>query len=133
MGPIRRRLAAALALLPSAGWAEVCETARPGWDGQPVTAWGELLFLFQTPLVLVLIIATVLTLRFRSEWGGLVVVVGWSLATFIITGWGESNAFRQEAAAEGCIGNPGLFIAIAAAVCVGVVLYTAPLPRRKQD
>jgi len=105
---------------------------RPGWDGTPVTAMGELIYLLQTPMVLVLILCTALALRFRSEKGGLGVVIGWSIATFLVTGWGGSDGTMGTAIAEGCIGNASYFVAVAAAICIGVVLYTAPLPRRGQ-
>ena len=134
MGPIRRRLIWATAFLaPVPAWAEVCTLQRPGWDGTPVTAFGELLFLLQTPVVLILIILTALALRFRSEWGGLAVVVGWSLSTFLATGWGSNGDTRALAINEGCIGNSTLYILFAALVCIGVVLYTAPLKRDKKE
>lgn len=130
MGPIRRRLIWSTALLwPAPLWAEACAVQRPNWNGESVTALGELLFLLQSPIVLILIVATALAVRFRSEWGGLVVVVGWSISTFLVTGWGANGAARSAGLAEGCIGNPSLFIAVAATVCIGVVLYTAPLKR----
>ncbi len=132
MGPIRRRLTGGGALLcPAPAWAEVCADLRPNWDGTTVTAWGEFLYLLQTPIVLVLIVATALAVRLRSEWGGLAVVVGWSLATFLATHWGDTGAIRTAGLNEGCVGNAALFIIVAAMVCVGVVLYTAPLKRDK--
>ncbi|MEJ8561380.1 hypothetical protein QTO30_09230 [Yoonia sp. GPGPB17] len=130
MGPVRRRLIwAALLVTPAPAWAEVCDKERPNWSGDPVTAFGELIYLLQTPVVLLLIVATALAVRFRSEWGGLAVVVGWSLSTFLATGWGDFGDIRAAAMAEGCVGNSALFIVFAALVCVGVVLYTAPLKR----
>ncbi|MGJ8586773.1 MAG: hypothetical protein ACSHXW_01350 [Yoonia sp.] len=134
MGPIRRRLIWGAAFLtPLPAWAEVCSLQRPNWDGVPVTALGEFLFLLQTPIVLILIIATALAVRFRSEWGGLAVVVGWSLSTFLATGWGSNGEARALAINEGCIGNSTLFVLFAALVCIGVVLYTAPLKRDKKE
>jgi len=133
MGSFRRRLIWSGALLcPAPAWAEVCAVQRPNWDGAAVTAPGELLLLLQSPIVLILIIATALAVRFRSEWGGLVVVAGWSLSTFLVTGWGTNGAIRTAGIEEGCIGNPSLFIAVAATVCISVVLYTAPLKRGKK-
>ena len=133
MGPIRRRLILAAALLgPAPAWAEVCSVERPLWDGVPVTAFGEFLHLLQTPIVLLLIVATALAIRFRSEKGGLAVVVGWSLSTFVATGWGDTTAIREAAMVEGCIGNATVFIVVAVLVCIGVVLYTAPLKRGKE-
>lgn len=134
MGPFRRRLITAIVMLcPAPAWAEVCDKQRPGWDGTPVGAWGELLYLMQTPLVLLLIAATALVLRLRSEKGGLAVVVGWSIATYLMTGQGQGDAVDNAAISEGCIGSPVLFIAVAVALSIGVVLYTAPLPRRKKQ
>lgn len=133
MGPVRRRLILGIALLsPAPAWAEVCRELRPGWDGGTVSAFDEMLFLAQTPMVLILIVATALAVRFRSEWGGVAVVVGWSLATFIVTQWGSGDGLRSAAISEGCAGSPALFIAVAAAMCIGVVLYTAPLPGRRK-
>ena len=133
MGPIRRRLILGAAFLsPAPAWAEVCALERPFWDGNPVSALGEFLHLLQTPVVLILILATALVIRFRSEKGGLAVVVGWSLSTFLATGWSTDTTIRDAATAEGCIGNATLFIVVAVLVCIGVVLYTAPLKRGKE-
>ena len=94
-----------------------------------MTGVGEMLHLFQTPLVLLLILATALTVRFRREWAGVANVVGWSLATFLLTGTGGSYGVMDLGRVEGCVGSPALFIAVAVAVCIGVVLYTAPRKR----
>ena len=127
MGPIRRGLILLpLLMAPSAGMAQVCEQQRPGWDGAPVSAFGELVFLMQTPIVLALILATALAFRLRNQWVGLVVVVGWSTITYFMNS-GTTNA---DAITEGCIGSPTLFIGMVFALCVGIVLYTAPLPKR---
>ncbi|WP_131802532.1 hypothetical protein [Yoonia litorea] len=106
---------------------------RPGWDGTPVSAFQELVFLAQSPIVLILILLTAVALRFRSEWGGLACVVGWSIATYLVTDWSGGSATGTAAATEGCVGSPVLFITFAAALCIGVVLYTAPLGKRKQN
>ena len=76
MGSLRRGLI--LALLPSAAWAEVCDKERPAWDGAPVTPVTEAVALFSSLPALVLICATLLALRFRHQWGGLIVVLLWS-------------------------------------------------------
>jgi len=115
------------------GMAEVCAQERPAWDGVPVTALGEFLILLQTPIVLVLIIATALVIRFRLEWAGLLVVVGWSLSTYLVLDWAGTDSIRQAGIAEGCIGSPSVFIVVAVMICIGVVLYTAPLKRGKKE
>jgi hypothetical protein len=106
---------------------------RPDWDGTPVSAFGELVFLAQSPIVLILLLLTAVAVRFRSEWGGLAVVVGWSIATYLVTGWGSTSETQVAVMQEGCVGSPALFIAFAAALCIGVVLYTAPLGKKQQD
>lgn len=99
----------------------------------PVTPWGEFLILLQTPVVLLLILATALVIRFRLEWAGLLVVVGWSLSTYLVLDWAGTDSVRQSGMAEGCIGSPSIFIVVAVMVCIGVVLYTAPLKRGKKE
>lgn len=105
---------------------------RPGWDGTPVTPFDEFLFLLQSPMVLILIFASALAVRFRSEWGGVAVVVGWSLATFFVTGWSGTGGTMDAALQEGCVGSASIFITVAVAVGIGVVLYTAPRRARKE-
>ncbi len=134
MGPIRRRLVLAAVLSPATpAWADTCAQIRPGWDGLPVSAWGEFVFLLQSPIVLILIMLTAVAIRFRSEWGGVAVVIGWSAVTYLVTGWLSGSETQTAAAIEGCVGSPALFIAVAAALCIGVVLYTAPIGKRKQN
>jgi hypothetical protein len=125
-------LGAAL-LLPTPALAEVCSQERPSWDGLPVSALDEFLILMQTPIVLLLVLVTALVVRFRHEWGGLIVVVGWSLSTYLVIDWAGTDAVRNSAVAQGCIGNPSIFIVVAVMVCIGVVLYTAPLKRGKKE
>lgn len=124
MGPIRR-LAALLTLLPGAAFAEVCDQERPDWDGTPATAPDGLLDLLATAPSLFLIVATLLVLRFKSVWGGLATVVLWTIWVSVIN---SPAVFPTRAAAieAGCIGPNTLFIALAVAICVGIVIYTAP-------
>jgi uncharacterized membrane protein YhdT len=120
-------------LLPTQATAEVCAAERPFWDGMPVSAIDEFLILLQTPIVLILILLTALAIRFRHEWAGLLVVVGWSLSTYLVIDWAGTDDVRKAAIEEGCIGNPAIFIVVAVAVCISVVLYTAPLKRDKKE
>jgi hypothetical protein len=112
---------------PNLAWAEVCDKQRPNWDGAPVSPWSEMLALFQTPLAIFLILTTALAVRLRNQWLGLAVVVGWSSYTMLMT----TTGIRGAAIVEGCVGQPTLFIGAIAALCVAVVLYTAPLPKRR--
>lgn len=139
MGPLRRRLTnrsnwispgafyltAAAILLPGRARADACATIRPDWDGTPVTALQEALFLFATPVSLVLIFASLVVLRFRHQWGALAVVVGWTGALTLLTML-DPTGQRPLAAAEGCVGSATLFILAVAAICGAMILYTAP-------
>lgn len=122
MGPVRGGLI--LALLPGAAWAQGCAEQRPGWDGASVGAVQEAVFLASSPAALMLFLGTVLALRFKSQWGSLAVVLGWTaFATFLTM---LAPASRKIAMAEGCVGSPALFIGIIAAICMGTIFYTAP-------
>ena len=65
-----------------------------------------------------------LVLRFRSQWGVLAAVVGWS-AWISAVALSAPDATRQQAIAEGCIGSPVLFIIVVAAICGAMILYTS--------
>ena len=123
MGPLRRGLA--LALLPLPARADVCQTQRPDWDGVPVTALGEALGLLLSAAGLVLLCLSLAALRFRNQWIGLATILLWTVFFSVLT-MADPTGVRALAQAEGCIGPPSLFIALGAAICVGIVLYTKP-------
>lgn len=120
MGPLR---AGVIIAAPRA--TPACDATRPDWDGTAVTAMDEALFLAATPAVLVLILASALAIRFRHQWGALAVVLGWTGVVSLIA-MGDPTGQRVAQAAEGCLGSPSLFIAVVAAICVGMILYTTP-------
>ena len=122
-----KRLAFSLAalLLPTTATAQVCASARPGWDGAPVGAAAEAFNLFTSPAGLVLIGISVIALRFRSQWIGLATVLLWTVFITVVT-MADPTGQRIPAMAEGCIGPPTLFIVLAAAICVAIVLWTKP-------
>ncbi|WP_162497398.1 hypothetical protein [Roseovarius dicentrarchi] len=122
MGPLRRGLIAA-AFLPGAAWAGACETVRPGWDGTPITAWGEALALFSTPAALFLLAASVTATLLRSAVGALVVCLMWSTLTMIVVST-DPTGLRDASRIEGCTGSPALFIVAVAALCAAMILYT---------
>lgn len=123
-----RALALILVLVPKTAWAEICAIMRPSWDGGEVSAIQEALYLAGTVPALVLILLSALALRFRSQWGGLTVIVLWTVyITFVI----RSDPDGMDLArAEGCVGSPALFITLVAAICVATVVYTLPRPKR---
>ena len=127
MGSIRRRLTiAALLAMPSSAMADICAIRTPDWDGTQQSAWAELLNSLQSPMTLFLIITTAVVIKFRSQWGGLAIVVAWSGLIAILM----ASESYWEGVAEGCIGSPSLFFGLIGALCIGVVLYTAPLPKK---
>ena len=129
MGSFRRGLIFLVFLAtPSLASAEVCSVIAPAWDGTPVSMFGELFSLFMSPISLVLLALTMISLRFRSQWSGLVTVVFWSGFVTLIT-MADPTGMRVAGQTEGCIGSPALFIAAVAAICIGIVLYTAPAKR----
>ncbi|MEM6306176.1 MAG: hypothetical protein AAF744_15775 [Pseudomonadota bacterium] len=126
MGPLRGGLTGLLTLIPAATSAgQVCATARPDWDGVAVGAAAEALTLFASPMGLVLLVLTAVVIRYRSSWGGVAITVGWTVFASLVTML-DPTGQRAFAVAEGCMGPPTLFIAIAAAISVGTIFYTAP-------
>ena len=129
MGPLRRRLILAALIAPTSAFAEVCDKERPGWDGTPATALSEAITLFASPLSLVLLIATAFVIRFRHQWGALITMLLWTLWVSLIA-FGGDQTIRAQAIKEGCFGPPVLFIAAVAAICIAMILYTNPRPKR---
>jgi hypothetical protein len=117
-----------LAALPGPALAEVCSAQRPDWDGTPVSALDEALWLMASPITVILIVATLLALRFRSQWGGVAIVVLWTGLVSVLTML-DPTGTRAPGLAEGCIGSPTLFIAAVTAICIATILYTAPSSR----
>ncbi len=115
--------------MPGAAWAEVCDKERPGWDGVAQDGIGEAIALFSTAPSLILLLSTALVIRFRSKWGALGVAVLWTILVSLMS-FSDIGEIRKLAIAEGCIGSPTLFIAIVAAICVTMILYTAPRAER---
>ena len=129
LGP--RAIAAGLSLVPSQALAEVCDKARPMWTpGTSPTIFSEALALAITPPSLVLFLVTLACLRFRWQWVSLGMVLLWSVWVSVLA-FLPPNATQQQAIAEGCIGSPALFIGIIAALCVALVLWTAPREARE--
>ncbi|MFP7570165.1 hypothetical protein [Marivita sp. S2033] len=122
MGSVRRGVI--LSLTPGVAWAQDCAVQRPDWDGAPVSAVQEAMYLAMSPAALALFLASAVAIRFRSQWGALFVVVLWTLFVTALTMLAPAS--RKVALAEGCVGSPALFIALIAAICVGMIFYTAP-------
>lgn len=127
MGSLRRGLI--LACLPGAAWAQSCSDQRPNWDGAPVSVFQEAVHLAMSPAALILFLATALALRFKSQCGSLVTVLLWTALVSFLTMLAPES--QKAAMAEGCVGNPALFIGVIAAICVGMILYTAPPPKAR--
>ncbi|MGH1576560.1 hypothetical protein [Planktotalea sp.] len=128
MGPFRGGLI--LTLLPSLLAAEVCDKARPDWDGVPVSGVSEAIALASSPASLLLFALTLIAIRFRNQWGALLVLILWVGYGSLLT-MADPTGIRALAQAEGCIGSPTLFIAAVTAICIGMILYTTPKEARK--
>lgn len=129
MGPLRGRLAllwAAATLFPSAAVAEVCDKVRPLWSRSsgPASAWDELFALLSLPITLSVTALTILALFTRWRlltvisallWAGLASVVAYDNYGPVL------DDVRYFAIKEGCIGSPHLFIALAIAICAGMI------------
>ena len=116
-------------IAPLPALAEVCDKERPNWDGLPVSGLHEAMTLFSSPAGLVLLAASALALRFRNQWGALIVVLLWTGLISVVT-MVDPNGINTAARAEGCVGSATLFIVAVAAICVGMILYTAPRTSR---
>jgi hypothetical protein len=129
-----RKFALYLFLLPTPALAEVCDKVRPLWtpETEP-TVWGEMIALMGTPPSLILILLSALALRFRHEWGALIVVVLWTAWASIVVFVGADDDIQLMALQEGCIGSPSLFIAAVAAISVAMIVYVAPPFGRGQN
>ena len=70
MGPVRRRLTAALTLLPATAHAETCAQLRPDWTAAagPQTAWAESAYILASPPSLALAALLALALAFPRLW-----------------------------------------------------------------
>ena len=118
-----------LVFLPSPALAQSCADQRPNWTpGADVSAFGEAIALFSSPFSLILLVATALCFRFRHQWSSVVVVVLWTALVSLIAFTDAGG--RAAGAVEGCIGSPSLYITAVAALCVGLILYTAPKPEK---
>lgn len=118
-------LGIAATFFPNPALAEVCDKERPHWDGAPVGMIGEAVNLFLSPAGVALLLLSLVALRFRHQWIGLLAVILWTLFVTVIT-MADPTGIRELAMAEGCVGPPTLFIVAVAAICVGIVLYTKP-------
>jgi hypothetical protein len=130
MGPVRGGLILACLVLPGPALAEVCARLRPDWDGGPVGPVADAIALFSSLPALALLLGTALAIRLRHQGLALGVVVLWTVLVSFAALRGGQDGVWQAAATEGCVGSPSLFIALAAAISVGTILYTSRRPRQ---
>jgi len=125
---------AGLVALPRPALPEAGATLRPGSSaGMPASAWTEALHRGPSLPALALLIATAVAVRFRSPWGGLGVTVLWSVLVAVVV-WrrfgDDPTGLRKSAIEEGCLVSPTLFVAAVTAICIALILYTAPERRQ---
>lgn len=109
-----------------------CAQIRPDWNGNAVTALSEAITLAVSPFPLVLFALTLVVIFLRHQWGALVLVVSWSLYVSFLTMF-DTTGTLAAARSEGCVGSPTLFIAVVAAICVAMIIYTAPREARDSN
>jgi hypothetical protein len=111
------------AILPTQLLAQTCAVSRPNWDptSGPVTAWGEAVYMFQSPFGIVLLgVFALAILTFKTSWLlaaglgaaalGVLVYLGGSLD--------DPTQINQVALSEGCTGPTSTAVAICAAICL---------------
>ncbi|MGX9356442.1 hypothetical protein ACS3SW_15140 [Roseobacteraceae bacterium S113] len=118
----------ALVFMPTSAHASFCDTERPNWDGSPATQLDEAITLFMAPTGLFLIGATAVAVLFRHAIGAGIACVMWAFYVTAIIMRGDPA--YMMAAMEGCIGQPTLFVALAAAICLSAVIYTMRREKR---
>ena len=90
----------------------------------------EAIALFSSPPALILLIATAIAVRLRHQWGALVVVLGWTALVSFVSVFRPDAELHAAAVHEGCAGSAALFIGTVTAICIAMILYTAPRPSR---
>ncbi len=124
------RLFLPLLLFPSAALANSCDVIRPNWQpGAPATHLQEAMHLFTTLPAMILLMASLLAVLKRSQWGGLLMVVLWTAYVSIIA-FVDDPFVDVQTLAAGCVGSPALFIGAVAAICIAMILYTLPRETR---
>lgn len=126
---VRHLATLACIIAPMSAMAEVCDKERPNWDGLPISGFAEALTQFSSPAALFLLAASALAIRFRNQWAALAVMLLWTGLISIIT-MIDPSGVNAAARAEGCAGSATLFIVAVTAICVGMILYTAPRTAR---
>lgn len=118
-----------LSVSPTVIFAEVCDKERPNWNGIPVTAAKEVVFLFTQPTQIILLAITVFVIYRRARIScGLLALVWAAFIPSLLTR--DLDDAIWEGFQEGCIGSADLSIGLSAAICI-VTLYAALRPRRK--
>lgn len=123
MGPFRRRLTVALAVLPVPALADVCADVRNGWQAAsgPATAWGEGLYILSSPAGLVALALLAIGLWRPSPWrSAFLAFPALALAALIL--FSRQAPTAQQAAADGCIGSPVLGVAVLAGLAVFAIV-----------
>ena len=116
------KLALVLALIATPALAEVCDKARPDWDGTPATLTSEAVMLFMSPIGLFLLGALAVAVVFRHAMGTALVALMWSFYITMLI-WPDTSGIRDGMLSEGCAAPPTLFIAASALLCLAAVIY----------
>lgn len=128
MGSFRRGLIFFFALAPSIAFAEVCDKERPAWNGVPVSAWEDLIFLSTHVLFWPVWIALAAAIVLKRT--SLTIIAGTIAALHTLLQLSQlTDTITRAAIREGCIASPPLFIGLCAAICLASI-YLALRRRR---
>ncbi|MBA4781824.1 MAG: hypothetical protein H2045_01210 [Rhizobiales bacterium] len=122
----------ALCVAETAAFANVCTELRPGWSGEANGLVGEAFNLVFSPGGVVLLIMVALAMRLRNLWFSVVI----SACAALLAAINVYTRFNPvgidvEGRREGCIGEPGLAIAIFVLLAVATLCWQFFGPKRK--
>lgn len=127
MGPVRRRLTAALTLLPATAHAETCAQLRPDWTAAtgPQTAWAETAYILTSAPTLTLATLLLLALLFPRLWLALpAAVLTLAFAALLFVARQAPSALAAQS--EGCLATatPAItLLTLAAILTLARALY----------
>lgn len=123
MGPVRRRLTAALSLLPAPALADACTGLRDGWvaGDSPVSALAEAVYILISPPAIVALVLLAVALWKPRPWlSVLLAFPAMAFAALIL--FARQAPTAMQAQAQGCIGSPYLALAFLVVLSAVVII-----------
>jgi len=104
---------------------EACAVLRPDWDGTTPSMLMEAINLAAEPVSLLLLIASLCVFWWRSFWGAALISAIWAIWVADIVAQFTVHDPLFTAQEWGCIGDIALFLGLAIALCVVMMIYTS--------